>query len=128
MNRPETDGATTTRWGTVATWWLGDRRPGRAGLVVGQAPNVSSVLTGVTAATGLALAMTGRPRAARTAAVLAWSAGSVWGAGELVSGINPFRRGLGALTVVTLAWLAVRWQSRAAASARVTHRPGDDGR
>jgi hypothetical protein len=85
---------------TAVDWFLRDRSTGR--IVVAQRPNAPLVVW--LAATGARIALDpgggwGRVLEAVAAVALAW-----WAGDEIVRGVNPWRRLLGA---TVLAWLVV---------------------
>ncbi len=86
-------------------WWFEDRTTGR--ITIAHVPN-RRVLA-ATAASALAWLTRSRPgigpRAARSADAL-WAA---WGVDELMRGVNPWRRMLGA---AALGWLSLRGVGR----------------
>ena len=88
---------TVTRSRRVVDWLFRSRETGR--LTVVQPPNVPLVVFVVCRLVELAL--TGRPADALRwigSAALLW-----WAVDEVARGVNPFRRGLGALVLVGMA-------------------------
>jgi hypothetical protein len=78
-------------------WLLRDRRTGR--IVVAQTPNAPLLVFAAATVVRLALDPTGAVRTAVTVVggvALAW-----WAGDEIVRGVNPFRRALGALVLVS---------------------------
>ncbi|MDN3590732.1 hypothetical protein QWZ12_08905 [Methylobacterium adhaesivum] len=88
----------------ILDWFLRNRRTGE--ITIGQWPNASLTLFGLCAGIDWAFAPAGQAgtilRGVGTAALI------VWAADELVRGVNPWRRLLGAGMLVALAlrWLA----------------------
>lgn len=89
-------------------WLLQDRRPGHEGRVLGQAPNLPSLLTTGATVTALVARAAGAPRIERAASWAGVVASVWWAAGELTSGVNPFRRIQGGLALAATAATAVR--------------------
>lgn len=87
----------------AVNWAFRSRQTGRITLV--HPPNALALTSGaLTASTLLARRS---PGAARAAAVLGRVTGLVWAADEVVRGVNPFRRAVGAVALVRL----LRWTS-----------------
>ena len=87
---------------SVVRWWFADRRTGR--LTVVQRPNALSALT--TASTVLHTALPGR--SSRVAGQIRDLATLTWGVDELVRGVNPWRRSLGAAALGSVVWRRTR--------------------
>ena len=89
-------------------WTFRDRRTGA--VTIAQAPNLSLWLFGIASLAEWLLRPTGPTgptgAAIRAAAALclAW-----WALDELLRGVNPWRRGLGAAVLVYEAWQAYLW-------------------
>ena len=83
----------------AVTWFFRDRRTGEVTVV--QPPNVWAASSMALLVAGLVLH--GRP--ARAARIARTGTSIVWGAGELTSGVNPWRRSLG---VAALAFQGAR--------------------
>lgn len=79
-------------------WLFRDRRTGK--VVIAQWPNLALSLFLVASAIRWLVPLTGKAGtivSAGAALTLAW-----WGSDELVRGVNPFRRGLGAVVLATM--------------------------
>ena len=85
------------------TWMFRSRDTGR--IVLGQSPNLAQKIFTSTTLVGVLLPHSRVRTSAGSVAVLSLA---VWGVDELVRGVNPFRRILGAVSLLTLAYLAVR--------------------
>ncbi|UER54176.1 hypothetical protein HJG43_06080 [Kineosporiaceae bacterium SCSIO 59966] len=88
----------------AANWAFRSRQTGRITLV--HPPNALALTTSGALAASTLLARRS-PGAARAAAVLGRVTGLVWAADEVVRGVNPFRRAVGAVALVRL----LRWTS-----------------
>ncbi|MFA5884640.1 MAG: hypothetical protein WDA60_12370 [Acidimicrobiia bacterium] len=86
--------------GRVFDWWFRNRETGR--ITIGQWPNVA--LTVFIVAWGLRRVLDPSGTADTVLAVVATVALVVWALDELIRGVNPWRRALGA---VVLAWQVV---------------------
>ncbi|MGU3539899.1 hypothetical protein [Methylobacterium sp. A54F] len=80
------------------TWFFRDRTSGR--IVIGQWPNAPLWLFGL----AQAVAWLAGPDTAvgRWAAIASWIALAVWAGDELLRGVNPWRRCLGAIVLIGL--------------------------
>lgn len=84
----------------VVDWWFRDRSTGA--IVIGQLPNAT---IGVWLAATAVCLLDVLPERERELGWIGSGALAAWGADELVRGVNPFRRLLGA---VVLAWQLTR--------------------
>jgi hypothetical protein len=85
-------------------WWFEDRRTGR--ITVAQAPNWPIYALGVT---WLARRFTSGGSGPDDLLAAAWTALWIyWGADELIRGVNPWRRVLGATVIAWQVWSRVR--------------------
>lgn len=84
-------------------WWFRNRETGR--ITVGQSPNLSIAIFAATTALGVSVPR--GPVRAATAEVAVWVL-AWWAIDEVVRGVNPYRRLLGATALASLALLGVR--------------------
>ncbi len=95
--------ATAHRRG-VLDWLFRDRRTG--GITIAQVPNAALLVW--LGATVLGLLWSPRPGGYDVLRIVATTGLVVWAADEVLRGVNPFRRMLGAAVLVWQAWSVLR--------------------